>query len=180
MFPNTLIQRLMNAFVPDSTANYSFRTIDNTLDLIHKKKLYDFQKTFFAVADDAKLYFSIRPTTKNAHLVVTITAEGKSLFKSYADTTWTSDGTKGTVFNRYINDAPIATTDIYYGGVPNVIGTMRFDELIIGGVGPRSTGGSSGSRTESILDFGHTLTIEIENVSGQAKDYGVTIEWYEE
>jgi hypothetical protein len=32
---------------------------------------------------------------------------------------------------------------------------------------------------ETIIPAGLSLYAEIENVSGQAKDFGVTIEWYE-
>ena len=153
--------------------------IDMVHEQIHRKNYFDFTHVFAAILDDGFVRLSIRPQTKEAHLIVTVSAEGKALFKSYVDTTWSADGTAGSTFNRYINDSPDADTLIYYGGTMDVVGTMRFDTLVLGGLGPQSTGATSGSRVESVLDSGHELTIEIQNVSGQSKDIGVVIEWYE-
>ena len=153
--------------------------IDSVHQEIHNKNYFDFQRVFEDVADNNSVYVSIRPTTKSAHLIVTTEAEGTCRFKSYVDTTWTADGTIGNVFNRYINDAPTADTVVYYDGTVGTLGVLRFDQLIAGGTGPRSTGGSGGNRVESILGAGHEITIELTNTAGQTKDIGITVEWYE-
>ena len=155
--------------------------IDVVHENIHDKNFWDSQYIFDDVANDGVAYISIRATQcKEMHFTVAVDAEGKCLFKSYVNTTWADDGIEGDIFNRYINGAPDATGLIYYAGTPDVLGTQRFQKLILGGLGPQSTGSSAqGSRVESVLDPGNEITIEITNVSGNVKDFGVIIEWYE-
>jgi len=168
----------MGVIVLNTTKN---PTIVNDIahENIHNKNMFDWQKIFFSVADDDYIYLSLRPQTKEMHLIVTIEAEGKAIFKSYSDTTWTADGTEGDTFNRYINDAPDADSKIYYGGIVDTLGDQRFDKLILGGTGPRSTGSTSSDRIESVLQPLKELTIAVQNISGLAKDFGMSIEWYE-
>lgn len=154
--------------------------IDVVHQKIHSGNFYDYQKVSEDLADGAILLTSLRANTKDLHVIITIDAEGKSRLKSYVNTTWSDDGSAGSIFNRFIDDAPITTANVYYGGTVSILGTLRFDKLLLGGTGPRSTGATSGQRVESVLSQGNELTISIENVSGSAKDVGVTIEWYEE
>lgn len=154
-------------------------TIDEVHNNIHEKKFYDTQKVVTDVADDGYVYVSLRPQSKEMHLIVTIDVEAKAYFKSYVDTTWTADGTEMTIFNRYIDSAPASTVLTYLNGTVNVLGTQRFEKLLPGGYGPFSSGATASGRIESILDAGIELTLEIQNVSGSAQDIGVTVEWYE-
>ena len=155
------------------------KTIDVVHERIHAKKMFDFQKVFLSTANGSVTYVSIRPQLVEAHLVITLDCEGKSYFKSYVDSTWTTNGTLGTIFNRHINDAPEADAIVYYDGTPNVLGMLRFDKVILGGLGPQSTGASGTQRIETVVDEGKELTIAVTNVSGQTKDLGISLEWYE-
>ena len=146
---------------------------------IHKKNFFDYQKRFLNLADDGTIELLLKATTKQMHLIITVDAEGKSYFDSYVGGTY-SDGTLQTSFNRFIDNAPAASGGIYLTPTVSTVGTVRFEKLILGGTGPQSTGASGGSRVESILDVNTELLIVITNKSGQAKDYGITIEWYEE
>ena len=165
--------------VPVTTGTKYVKTIGVVHERIHVKKMFDFQRVFLDTANNSVIYVSIRPQLVEAHLVITINAEGKSWFKSYVDSTWTSDGTLGTTFNRHIDLAPPADALVYYSGTPNVLGTQRFDKLLLGGTGPQSSGTSGSERIETVIDEGRELTIAITNKSGQAKDIGIELEWYE-
>lgn len=146
---------------------------------IHDKNFFDFQKTFIDVLNNGYVRISLRPQTKEMHLIITVETEGKCYFKSYIDTTWTDDGTLESTFNRYINDSPAADAQIYSQGTVDTLGTQRFDKLIPGGTGFFSTGATSSSRVETVLDSGLELTLEVQNVSNTSDDIGITVEWYE-
>lgn len=156
------------------------QSIDVVHQRIHKKEFYDSQKRVLDIADDGTFSLLIEAQKKEMHLIIITDAEGKSHFDSYVDPTVTDKGTELTAFNRYIDGAPKATGTVYLNPTATANGTQRFEKLILGGLGPNSTGATGGeSRVESILDPGHSLLIVVTNVSGQTKDYGVTVEWYE-
>jgi len=153
--------------------------IDIIHEAIHRKEYFDVQKVYTGVANASKVRFNIVATTKDLHLVFTTDAEGKSRFRSYIGTTFSAPGTELPEFNRYIDEAPDPTGQVFENPTVTLLGTQRFDKLILGGLGPQSTGQSSGSRVETILAAGNSVYVEIENVSGQSKDIGITVEWYE-
>lgn len=180
MFPNELIQKFRKAFFGGGDS-YALTTIDVFNSKIENKEVYDFQKLFIGVPAAGKSYVSMRtPTTANAHLVVSVFSEGKAYFKSYTGTTWTDDGTSGTIFNRYIDGADPSVLELYYGGTPNVLGTQRFEVLMPGGSGPFASGASIRSDSESILANNMELTIEVENVTNANQDISIAVEWFEE
>lgn len=148
---------------------------------IHEKQVYDAQYVYEDVVNNGIVYMSIRcPNTADAHLVVIANVEGKARFKSYKNTTWADDGTEVESFNRYIDGAKPSIVEVYQGGTVDTLGEARFDILIPAGSGPLSSGSSFGGDSESVLSHDNELTIEITNQSGNTKDIGISIEWYEE
>jgi hypothetical protein len=154
-----------------------------SIDLVHKKihdkKFYDYQEIFFAVPNNGVIRLSMRSADISCHLTIILDCEGKAYFRSYSDTTYIDEGTAGYIFNRFIDDAPPSTATVRENVVVDQLGQRRFRKLILGGTGPQSSGASNGSRVETVLCHNHELYFEITNVSGQAKDIGVTLEWYE-
>ena len=155
-------------------------SMTDTKAIINEKRYFDYQERFLDVADDATITFKLSAVTKDMHLVIIVDAEGKSHLDSYENTTFSTNGTEQTTFNRFIDNAPDATSKIYLTPTVTTIGDKRFSKLILGGTGPQSTGSTGGVFVESVLSKGYDLYLVITNKSGQAKDYGVTIEWYEE
>lgn len=155
-------------------------TISENEQAIHDGRTYDYQERFLAVANDATIEIILEATTKDMHLVVITDAEGKTYFDSFGNPTYTG-GTDGNVFDRKIGEnVPSATGLVKVSPTITDDGDTRFEQLILGGTGPQSTGGTKGSRSESILTAGNKLLIRWTNKSGQAKDYGISVEWYEE
>lgn len=140
-----------------------------------------------AVANNGTASLLFKPNSdKTAHVVITLECEGKTSFKTYSGTTFTSNGTtagvdaKLTKFNRYPSYAKPSGVEVYYGPTVNVLGSLRGNRRIYGGTGPNSIGTSLiGQRVESIVGPGGNLYIELVNISGQAKDIGAVIDWYE-
>lgn len=155
-------------------------TQPRTIKKIHEKGFFDYQKRYLSVADNATITLQLKAINKQMHLIITTDAEGKTYFDSYRSTTYTDDGVEADTFNRFIDNAPDAECKIYETPTVDVLGSGRFQKLILGGTGPRTTGSSSGNGIESVLDVGQNLYLVWTNKSGQAKDYGITVEWYEE
>jgi hypothetical protein len=146
---------------------------------IHRGECFDVQKVYAGVANAGKVRFNTIAGAKAMQVTVTVDAEGKARFRSYAGTTFSAPGTSLATFNRDLGEAQPATGSVRENPTVGVLGAQRFDKLILGGLGPQSTGLSSGQRVETIIPAGLSLYVEIENVSGQAKDIGITVEWYE-
>lgn len=147
---------------------------------IHKKEYFEYQERFIDVADDGTIHIRFVADAKELHAVLSIDAGGDAWFDSYVDSTYTDPGTEKTPFNRYIDTAPASDGKVYLTPTVDVLGTKRFERLIIGGSGQKTSGGSTASRVESILAPGHTLDLIITNKAGATKDIGVAIGWYEE
>lgn len=52
-------------------------------------------------------------------------------------------------------------------------------KLVAGGTGPQSGGGSGGREVELILDRGLKYLLRVTNISGNTKNVGVELRWYE-
>lgn len=124
----------------------------------------------------------ITPANVEAHVVFQLGSEGKAYFKTYANTTYTADGTlpdgvKLTQFSRS-GDGPSVIVARYNPTI-NVIGSVRGNQVIFGGSGPISTGSVRASGISSIIKPNRDLLIELQNVSGVVKDMEVIADYYE-
>ena len=118
------------------------------------------------------------------HVVIGIDVTGKFSFKTYEGTTYTvqgtaPDGTTLTAFNRILGRDGRSGI-VRHNPTVDELGALRASRIIPGGTGPQSTGTTASERWESIIPPGHDLLLVFQNLSGQAKDLDVTIDWYEE
>lgn len=136
-----------------------------------------------AVASNGFMKLLVKTGAESAHLDIYVASEGKAYFKTIASPTITDegvlpDGVKLTSFNRRggtnSQDTIVKHTPVYTGG------TLRGNRLIIGGTGGTAIGSTSNSRIESIISPNTTFVIELQNVSGQARDMEIVLDWYEE
>lgn len=160
-----------------------FIGIDTEHQKVHEGRHYTANYLEKAVANLAFVRLRFKTNANSAHLIIAGSAEGKTYFQTYSGTTYTvngtaPDGSKLTVFNRSI---PLdgTTTTVTYAPTVNVLGTLRGNQVIFGGLGPQSTGGTSGGRIESIVPPNSDLLIVLQNVSGQPKDINLVLDWYE-
>jgi len=153
----------------------------NMIDLIHtyihNKKYFDSSKIFSLTNGQIKK-FLIKANNTNFHGIVIFDIAGDAIFRSYAVNNIISNGVEILSFNRYVGE-PSGECKIYYD--TNVIkGDQRFEKLLVGGHGPTSTGSSNnGPRVETVIPSDSYIYFEIENISGNTKNYGITVEWYE-
>jgi hypothetical protein len=147
-------------------------SIDYEHQKVHEGRHYTANYLEKAVANNGFIRLRFTTGARAVHIIFEIDAEGKAYWQTYNGTTYTIDGTlpdgvKLTFFNRFIeNDG--TTTIVRYNPTVNVIGTLRGNRVLWGGLGPQSTGGSSQSRIESIIP-----PMVMQNVSGNAKDMAV-------
>ena len=119
---------------------------------------------------------------RTAHILITLDVEGKCYFKSYSDPVVSNvgtgpDATNLTVFNRRgVN----GNTMLVYYAPTFTGGTLRGNRLIPAGTGGLAIGSTLSTEIETIISRGTGFIIELQNVSGQSRDLGISVNWYEE
>lgn len=108
-------------------------------------------------------------------------AEGKALLDIFLNPTVTDIGNSVTVYN--LNKSPyskLSVVKVYAGTVVSNPGTQALpQDMIYGGVGPRTSGAGHESNRELIVPPGAKVLIRIQNISGQSKDVVVGATWAE-
>lgn len=160
-----------------------FIAIDVEHQKVHEGRHYTANYLEKAVPNLGFARLRITTGAKAVHIMFEIDAEGKAYWNTYSGSTYTSDGTlpdgtKLTVFNRFI-EIDGTTTTIRYNPTVNVLGAARGLRVIWGGLGPQSTGGGTASRIESVIPPNRDVLLVMQNVSGQPKDMAVVADWYE-
>jgi len=146
----------------------------------HEGNLFTASHVFRNVTNGSTIYFRIaNGATKYAHATYFVTCGGESILNSYSGTTYTNTGTLSPGTNRNSVSTNTPTLNCYYSPTVNTLGTLRADELINGGSGPQSVGATGGSRSETILNFNSDILLAITNISGNTKNFGVVVSWYE-
>ena len=155
-----------------------FESIDAVHQAVHERGMYTVSKTFKAVANNAIVDFHIIPPAGyESHTRITIITEGKVYFVTYLNSTYTDEGTIHVPFNR-ATSGDASTAVVKFGTTPLVLGTQRGDDMINGGTGGNSSGGSLNQEIESIIAPTHDLLLRVQNVAGNAKDISFIINYY--
>ena len=148
--------------------------------MVHKEQTYTASAYSAAVANNGYLDVRITGVKKDCHVKVTYSSEGKALFKTYSDTTYSGAGTTVTPFNRCICSTNTAVTLIRKAPTVNVLGTLRLEEFVgSAGAAVARAGGIGGGNIESIVNPGYDILLRLQNVSGSASDLQMTLNFYE-
>ncbi len=154
-------------------------TIDLGHQKIHEGNSFVVNELFNSVSNGDSVYVRFKAISQSMHIIFRVEVEGKAFLKTYEGTTYTNDGTVVTPFNRIVGDGKSVDAEIYHTPTINTLGTQRGNRLIPAGTGGTATGGSGGSRAESIILPGNELLVEVENASGQARDIDIIADWYQ-
>lgn len=138
------------------------------------------------VVNNEFLRLHLKTGIASAHLVIELECEGKVYFRTYSGVTFTDEGqppselltSELTLFNRLIcatngNKTNVFSNPTFTGGI------LRGNRMLPFGTGGSASGGKSASRIESIICPNTSFVIELQNVSGQARDLGMALDWYE-
>ena len=166
------------ALLEKSNPRPLYEQIDAVHQAIHLRGMYTVSKTFLAVASDgyADIHLII-PADYEAHTRITVASEGKAYIKTYIGTTYTVPGTGITPYNR-ATGGDITTVTALHTTTPNVLGTLRADDLIVGGSGGNAVGGGINPEFESIVAPASDWLIRVQNKGGAVKDINITINYY--
>ena len=154
-------------------------SIDVGHQKIHEGNSFVINKLFSGVVDDDSVYVRFKAISQSMHIVFKVEVEGKAFLRTYEGTTYTDDGTVVTPFNRIVSDGKSVDAEIYHTPTINTLGTQRGDRLIPAGTGGAATGGSGGSRVESVMLPGNELLVEVQNVSTKTRDIDIVADWYQ-
>lgn len=181
MMPNELIARFLRSLKRQPEGDYYLGNIDIIHQETHDQNTFVSSMVFSALANNGYARMRITaPATKDAHLNITVDAGGECLFKTYRNSTYTVAGTAMTPFNRVTASVLAPLSLVKHTPTINVAGTSRGGRLITGGTGGNSIGSNNSTRFETIVSAGDDLLIEVQNISGNAKNFGIVLDWYEE
>jgi hypothetical protein len=177
---NELQARFYNS-IEKEVDGFQLITSDAVHRDIHNGEVFTVSKTFVGVANSAYARIRIKASaTKSTHFVASVVVEGKCYLKTYVNSTYTDNGTAFTPFNRNTSSSKTYGGNVYHTPTVNVLGSLRADDLTNGGIGPQSAGASVLGALETVLKPGDDILIELQNVSGQAKDLNIIVNLYEE
>jgi hypothetical protein len=166
--------------------------LEVSIDLVHQKVhegvSYTVNYLEKALVNNGFARLHVKTGAKSAHIIIDVEAEGKMYFRSISEPVVTVNGTgpsdviaadtKLTLFNRCGvclngNKTLVFHTPTFTGG------KLRGNRMFPFGTGGTAVGGASQSRIESILQPNASYIIEVQNVSGQTRDVGMVLDWYE-
>lgn len=155
-------------------------TVDNAHHEVHAGNMYIVHKITEDLANDGSLDIVLKPTTIHAHAVWFHAAGGNAIFRLYENPALSDDGTVLPVYNVNRESGNISTVAVYHTPTVSGVGTEIVGHIIPGGTGGNASGAMLRSNTEMVLAKGRTYLFRLTNVSGQAKDVSIVIEFYEE
>lgn len=160
----------------------SVRTIDITHCLDHRGKSYITGHNDLTVADNAfTSVLLIVNGRKEVAVIWSIEAEGKAIADVYMDPVVTNTGDALTVFNlNKYESAPVSVVEARADVTTSDNGTPAMpQELILGGIGPKTAGAGHETEREIIIPPGHSMLITVQNISGQSKSIDLEVTWTE-
>lgn len=154
---------------------------------VHEGKSFTVNYLEKAVPNNSFVRLLVKTGVASAHIIIEIEAEGKVYFRTIANPVVTVNGTppselltsKLTLFNRLGALTNSNATQVFFS--PTFTGgKLRGNRMLPLGTGGTASGGGSTSRIESLFTRDREIIIEVQNVSGQARDIGIVLDWYEE
>ncbi|PKM77886.1 MAG: hypothetical protein CVU90_05415 [Firmicutes bacterium HGW-Firmicutes-15] len=118
-------------------------------------------------------------STKETHMVMEVTADGKSYISLYSGTTYSASGTLVTVYNLNRNSSNTTDSKVLFTPTISDSGTLLSQTLLPGGTGSKTVGGQSLTRAERILKTSSDYLVRVQNVSDVAGDVAINFTYYE-
>lgn len=149
---------------------------------IHQGEMYlgSFVTGSVANSGNVDLLISTLDTDKECHAAWRVDIGGEAWVYLYENVTGSSNGVQISAPNMNRTSSNTPETKIYTGPTLTNLGIRLSAEHINGGSGPQSAGGSVRTETEWILDARKLYAIRCNNVSGNTKNAGILIQFYEE
>jgi len=154
--------------------------IDPIHHLIHEGKFFGTYMQDISVANDGKLEMYIIVGSSPMHVRVTGVTGGFGTLEMFEGSTASSNGTPLVLTNRNRLSSNTADGTVYSEPTVTGDGTAIYKTLIIGGSGPKSTGGiSAGGYEEYIFNPGEAYLVRITNMAGNNQPLSLELNFYE-
>jgi hypothetical protein len=119
--------------------------------------------------------------TRWPHIVFFIGFGGDCEFNLYRSPNFNLDGTLQVPYNMKDQaTADVSTLTARWNPTVNAVGTEILGEFFAGGTGGNSSGGAIRRDTEDIWRLGTSYLVRITNRAGNAKQFSLLAQWYEE
>jgi len=167
--------------VANFVTHSGFENIDHVHQSVHEGNVYTASHLFTSVADNGFAYMRVKPGTKPVHGSLTVSAGGKCYLTTYSGTTYSANGAEASTFNRNsLYPTANKTGIVYQNPTINVLGTVRFVDMIAGGNSQQTrVGGANNPQIESVYHDGDDILLAIQNKSGAVTDIACSFTWYE-
>ena len=132
------------------------------------------------VADNGFVDLVLTAGSRYPHVVFALGFGGDCEFNVYRDPDFDLDGTVQTPHNLKDYSTEAATMAARWNPTINSVGTEICGEFLGGGTGGNSTGGAFRRNTEDILRLNTSYLIRITNRAGNAQQFSLDAQWYEE
>ena len=132
------------------------------------------------VADDGFVDLVLTTGSKYPHVLFALGYGGDCEFNIYRAPDFDLDGTTQVPFNMKDPSTETSTVTAMWNPTINSVGTEICGEFIGGGTTGRSGGGAIRDGTEDILRLNTSYLIRITNRAGNAQQFSLVAQWYEE
>jgi len=160
----------------------SIKVVDLNHYHVHREKFYSVGHLFATVADDSYVrVLVINGHNYDLHIGFEVVAEGNSYIKGFRGGTFSNNGTGLTEMNHVGKSARTSNAEGFHTPTVSGAGTQIVPTtLIVGGSGPKTSGGGAKSLAEYIIPSADNFYVEVQNKGGATKDISINISWYEE
>ena len=132
------------------------------------------------VADDGFVDLVLTTGSRHPHIFFSLGYGGDCEFNIYRTPDFDLDGTTQTPFNMKDSSAETSTVTARWNPTINSVGVEICGEFIGGGTTGRSSGGAIRYNTEDILRPNTSYLVRITNRAGNAQQFSLVAQWYEE
>jgi len=149
--------------------SHSFITCSSIQTKISNGEYFVSEKST-TIASSGEFLMRIKaPSDKNIILGIDVFFNGEYAFNSYANTTYTGDGTELTPFNAETGSTNNATASVYYSPTVDTLGDLRGDEIRGSAKGASRVGAGFTKDFFTKLSANDDLLIKITNLSSSSE-----------
>lgn len=156
-----------------------FPSINIVHERIHRGQLFVVQLVDEALANNGNLDILVRPNGRSLHARGSAQSGGDARIRIYENTTFSAAGSIVTPIDR--NRVTKNAVTGLFTSAPTItdVGDQLAEQLVPGGSGFFTTGGSAQTWNEWVLDKDGTYLVRLTNVSGSVQIAHLEIDFYE-
>lgn len=149
--------------------------------MVHQGKHYSVGHYFTGVASSGTALLRLTIGSSAAHSKFSVASGAESKIEVLEGSTYSAGGVSKTIFNNNRSSANVSSCTATHTPTVNVAGTVIYTELIPGGNGGNSIGGSGhGFMEQFVLAPSTDYLIRVTNNGSGSENIGVIVSYYEQ